>query len=113
MSKGIREKLSLFCNVDKEAIIENLSAKSIYEVPLMLEREGLGKILCKLLSLPDVKPNLDDWSAMVHRYYHPERDVTIALVGKYVDLHDAYLSVAEALTAGGIYHNARVSYNFV
>ncbi len=113
VSKGIREKLSLFCNVDKEAIIENLSAKSIYEVPLMLEREGLGKILCKLLSLPDVKPNLDDWSAMVHRYYHPERDVTIALVGKYVDLHDAYLSVAEALTAGGIYHNARVKIDWI
>lgn len=113
VSKGIREKLSLFCNVEKDAIIENLSAKSIYEVPLMLEREGLGKILCKLLNLPDVKPEMDDWAAMVQRFYHPEKDVTIALVGKYVDLHDAYLSVAEALTAGGIYHGAKVRIDWI
>ncbi len=113
ISRGIREKLSLFCNVEKDAIIENLSAKSIYEVPLMLEREGLGKILCKLLNLPDVKPDLEDWSAMVQRFYHPEKDVTIALVGKYVDLHDAYLSVAEALTAGGIYHASKVRIDWI
>jgi len=113
LTKSIREKLGLFCNVTQDAIIENLSAKSIYEVPLMLEHEGLGKSLCKLLNLTDAKPNLDEWQAMVHRYYHPEKEVTIALVGKYVELHDAYLSVAEALTAGGIFHNARVKIDWI
>lgn len=113
LTKSIREKLGLFCNVTQDAIIENLSAKSIYEVPLMLENEGLGKSLCKLLGLTDAKPNLEEWQAMVQRYYHPEKEVTIALVGKYVELHDAYLSVAEALTAGGIFHNARVKIEWI
>jgi CTP synthase len=113
LTKSIREKLGLFCNVTQDAIIENLSAKSIYEVPLMLEGEGLGKTICKLLNLKDTVPALDEWRAMVQRFYHPEKEVTIALVGKYVDLHDAYLSVAEALTAGGIYHNAKVKIDWI
>jgi CTP synthase len=113
LTKSIREKLGLFCNVTQDAIIENLSAKSIYEVPLMLEGEGLGKTICKLLNLKDTTPALDEWRAMVQRFYHPEKEVTIALVGKYVDLHDAYLSVAEALTAGGIYHNAKVKIDWI
>ena len=113
LTKSIREKLGLFCNVNQEAIVENLSAKSIYEVPLMLEGEGLGKTICKLLGLPDTKPELEEWKAMVQRFYRPEREVTIALVGKYVELHDAYISVAEALTAGGIHHNARVKIEWI
>jgi CTP synthase len=113
ITKSIREKLALFCNVRPDCIIENLSAKSIYEVPLMLENEGLGKILCRLLGLGQTEPDLTEWAAMVQRYYHPEKEVHIALVGKYVELHDAYLSVAEALTAGGIFHNARVKIDWV
>jgi len=113
LTKSIREKLGLFCNVEQDAIIENLSAKSIYEVPLMLEKEGLGKKLCKVLGLPDAVPALDDWKAMVQRFYNPERETTIALVGKYVELHDAYLSVAESLTAGGIFHNAKVKIEWI
>ena len=113
LTRAIREKLGLFCNVTQDAIIENLSAKSIYEVPLMLEHEGLGKALCKLFGLPDTKPELEEWKAMVQRFYHPEKEVSIALVGKYVDLHDAYLSVAEALTAAGIYHNAKVKIDWI
>ncbi len=113
LTKSIREKLGLFCNVEQDAIIENLSAKSIYEVPLMLEKEGLGKKLCKVLGLPDATPALDDWKAMVQRFYNPERETTIALVGKYVELHDAYLSVAEALTAGGIHHGAKVKIEWI
>ncbi len=113
LTKSIREKLGLFCNVGQNAIIENLSAKSIYEVPLMLENEGLGKTLCSLLDLPNSEPDLADWKEMVRRYYHPEKEITIALVGKYVELHDAYLSVAEALTAGGIHHSARVKIDWI
>ncbi len=113
LTKSIRQKLGLFCNVAQDAIIENLSAKSIYEVPLMLEAEGLGKSLCKLLNLGEIEPKLDDWRAMVERFYHPEAEINIALVGKYVDLHDAYLSVVEALTAAGIHHTVKVKIDWV
>lgn len=113
LTKSIREKLGLFCNVTQDAIIENLSAKSIYEVPLMLEAEGLGDKLCKLFDLPCVQPDLREWKDMVRRYYHPEREVRIALVGKYVELRDSYLSVQEALTAAGIHHNAKVLIDWV
>ena len=108
LSKSIREKLSLFCNVSQDAIIENLTAKSIYEVPLMLEESNLGRKICQLFNLPESEPDLQSWKEMVDAYYHPEKEVTVALVGKYTELPDAYLSVSEALTAAGIYHHARV-----
>jgi len=108
LSASIREKLSLFCNVSQDAIIENLTAKSIYEVPLMLEAGKLGKKICELFNLPDIEPDLRSWKEMLEAYYHPEREVTIVLVGKYTELPDAYLSVSEALTAAGVYHRARV-----
>ena len=113
LTRSIRQKLGLFCNVTQEAIIENLSAKSIYEVPLKLEKEGLGNLLCKLLGYEQSEPDLADWSSMVQRFFNPERDISIALVGKYVELHDAYLSVMEALTAAGIYHNVRVKIDWI
>ncbi|HKL87146.1 MAG TPA: CTP synthase [Treponemataceae bacterium] len=113
LTRSIREKLGLFCNVDQDAIVENLSAKSIYEVPLMLEKKGLGVTLCKLLGLENIPPELTVWKNMVHSYYNPKKEVKIALVGKYVELHDAYLSVAEALTAGGIYHEARIRIEWI
>ena len=113
LTRAIRQKLGLFCNVTQEAIIENLSAKSIYEVPLKLEKEGLGSVLCKLLGYEQTEPDLEDWTNMVQRFFNPEREVTVALVGKYVELHDAYLSVVEALTAAGIYHNARVKIDWI
>ncbi len=108
LSKSIREKLSLFCNVSQDAIIENLTAKSIYEVPLMLEEGNLGKKICELFNIPNPEPDLQSWKEMVESYYHPEKEVTVALVGKYTELPDAYLSVTEALTAAGVYHRARV-----
>ena len=108
LSKSIREKLSLFCNVSQDAIIENLTAKSIYEVPLMLEEGNLGKKICELFNIPNSEPDLQSWKEMVESYYHPEKEVTVALVGKYTELPDAYLSVSEALTAAGVYHRARV-----
>lgn len=108
LSKSIKEKLSLFSNIPQDAIIENLTAKSIYEVPLMLEEAGLGKILCKLFNIENSPPNLEEWKKIVYTYYHPEKAVSIALVGKYVELPDAYLSVAEALTAAGIYHKTDI-----
>jgi len=108
LSKSVKEKLSLFSNIPQDAIIENLTAKSIYEVPLMLEDAGLGKIICKLFNIENKDPDLEEWKKIVYTYHHPERTATIALVGKYVELPDAYLSVAEALTAAGIYHKTDI-----
>ncbi len=108
LSKSVKEKLSLFSNIPQDAIIENLTAKSIYEVPLMLEEAGLGRVLCKLFNTENKEPDLKEWKKIVHTYHNPEKTVTIALVGKYVELPDAYLSVVEALTAAGIYHKTEI-----
>lgn len=108
-----KEKLSLFCNVPVTSIIQNLNAKSIYEVPLMMEQEGLGTAVCSVLGLADTRSNLDEWREMVERLHSPERTVKIALVGKYVELHDAYLSVVEGLTHGGIYNKVAIDLDWV
>lgn len=105
---AIREKLALFCNVKKERIIQNLDADSLYDVPLMLEKENLAKAVCEALQLHCPEPKLDVWRAMVDRFHKKKHHVTIALVGKYVTLHDAYLSVAESLHHGGIANEAEV-----
>lgn len=110
---GMREKLAQFCNVPAKYIIENLDAQSLYEVPLLLEKEGFADKVCEALSLPPRQSDLSDWEELVRRFRCPEREVTIALVGKYVELHDAYLSVAEALTHGGIAHKARVHIRWI
>jgi len=113
LTKGIREKLSLFCNVEQDAIIENLTAQSIYEVPLMLEEANLGRKICQLFNLPDTKPNLASWKDMIHTLYHLEQEVCIALVGKYTELPDAYLSISEALNAAGIYHKTKIKHVWI
>lgn len=109
IDSGTREKLALFCNVNADCIIQNLNAKSIYEVPLMMEQEGLGKVVCRVLGIEDRKTDLTEWTNMVNRFYNPKKSVTIALVGKYVELHDAYLSVVESLIHGGIANEAEVT----
>ncbi len=100
--RDILEKISLFCNIPVENAIPNLTAAILYEVPLMLEREGLADVVVRRLGLICHMPDLTEWATMVHRAKHPTGTVEIALVGKYVALHDAYLSVVEALTHGGI-----------
>lgn len=107
--KDISEKLSLFCNVRKEDIIPNMTAPSLYEVPLMLEEEGLADCVCHHLGLEIRKPNLDEWNNMVEKQKNAHKEVTIGLVGKYVALQDAYLSVAESLRHGGIPNDAKVN----
>lgn len=109
IDSGTREKLALFCNVNTDCIIQNLNAKSIYEVPLMMEQEGLGKVVCRVLGIEDRQTDLTEWTNMVNRFYNPKKSVTIALVGKYVELHDAYLSVVESLIHGGIANEAEVT----
>ncbi len=105
----IKQKISLFCNIRKEDIICNMTAPSLYEVPLMLEKEGLADSVCHHLNLENKQPNLSDWIEMVERQKNAHKEVTIGLVGKYVALQDAYLSVAEALHHGGIVNDAKVN----
>ena len=109
----ILEKIALFCNIPVENAIPNLTAELLYEVPLMLEREGLAEVVVRRLGLICHTPDLTEWATMVHRARHPEGEVEIALVGKYVSLHDAYLSVAEALTHAGIANGVRVNIRWV
>ncbi len=106
--REVAEKIALFCNVRREAIIQNMTAPSLYEVPMMLEREGLAREVCYHLGLINRGPDLAEWIAMTERQNKANKQVTIALVGKYVSLQDAYLSVAEALRHGGIVNDATV-----
>ena len=111
--QDILEKISLFCNIPRENAIPNLTAGLLYEVPLMLEREGLADVVVRRLGLICHMPDLTEWATMVHRAKHPKGTVKIALVGKYVALHDAYLSVVEALTHGGIANGVKVEIKWV
>lgn len=106
--KEQKDKIALFCNVLPENIIENRDVATLYEVPLALHKEGLDNQVCKLLNMELPEPDLTEWTEMVGRHKYPKQEVCIALAGKYIGLHDAYLSVAEALTHGGIAHSARV-----
>ncbi|WP_295619246.1 CTP synthase [uncultured Intestinimonas sp.] len=109
----LRKKISLFCNIPPENVIPNLTAESLYEVPLMLEREGLAAAVCRRLGLTATPPDLTEWTAMVKREKAARERVEIALVGKYVGLHDAYLSVVEALAHGGIENDVKVDIRWV
>lgn len=98
--KSVLDKISLFCNVEPSSVFENRTLGSLYEVPLMLEDQDIAKVVCDKLSLPYREPDLTDWRELVGRIKSANQKVTIGLVGKYVQLHDAYLSVAEALSHG-------------
>ena len=113
LSEELKEKLALFCDIEPEAVIENKTLKSIYEVPLLLAKEGMDRIVLEKLALPDKPCNMTDWEQMVQDIYHTEQDIEVALVGKYVSLHDAYLSVAEALNHAGIAYKAKVNIRWI
>jgi len=108
LSRDIREKIALFCDVPPEAVIPNLDCDTIYEVPLLLEKEGLDTLVLERLRLQPGERDLAEWRAMVERLRNPEHYVRIALVGKYTSLQDAYLSVSEALTHAGTHHRTAV-----
>ena len=109
----MKEKIALFCNVKKEHVLQNLDAKSLYAVPLMMEEENLAGAVCECLHLPNTEPNLTKWKQMVEDFENPKYKVNIALVGKYVALHDAYISVVESLKHGGIANKAEVEIKWV
>lgn len=108
-----KDKIALFCNVKTGNVVQNADAPTLYDVPLMLEKEGLADIVCRELALEPSAPDLSDWACMADRFTHPKGEVSIALVGKYVALHDAYLSVAEALTHAGIANQTAVKLDWV
>jgi len=108
ISGGIKDKISLFCDVDKEAVIPLVTSETIYEVPLLLEDAGLGEFIVRRLGLRAGKSNLEEWRGMVARLKAPKEPVIIGLVGKYVELRDAYYSVREALCHAALAHNRGV-----
>ena len=113
MSTDMREKLALFCDIDLEAVIQNRTVQSIYQVPLILQEEGLDRIVIEKLNIQTGPEDMTEWRAMVDRILHPSRTVTIAVVGKYVALPDAYMSVTEALRHAGIPQSASVQIKWV
>jgi len=108
LSRGVREKLALFCDVAPDAVVQAIDAQSIYEVPLILEDEGLARLSERRLHLPARTPDLAEWREMVGRLLHPDATVRIALVGKYMGNEDSYVSIEEALRHGGITAGCRV-----
>jgi CTP synthase len=113
IADDIREKIALFADVDLEAVVPMPTVESIYEVPLVLEEAGLGAYLVSRLGLPTHQADLDDWRDLVERIKAPKRHLPIAIVGKYVELHDAYLSVVEALRHAGLHQSADVELRWV
>ncbi len=117
LEDGIAEKIGLFCNIPSDCVIQNLDLDTLYEVPLELEKEGFAKIVCRRLGLKDKAPDLKSWSEMVDTVkalmVDDRPQVKIALVGKYVGLHDAYISVVESLKHGGIHNNVNVDINWI
>ncbi len=113
LGSSIRSKIALFCNVPKEHVLQNLDVEVLYEAPLAMEEEHLAEVACKCLNLECPAPRLEDWRAMIDAWKHPEHSVTIALVGKYTQLHDAYISVVEALKHGGVACRASVDIRWI
>jgi CTP synthase len=113
IGRGLKEKISLLCDVPMEAVVSAVDADSIYEVPLVLHAEGLDGYLARHLRMSEQEPGLGEWRRLVSRIEEADDPVTIGMVGKYIDLRDAYLSVIEALKHGGFHHGARVEVRWV
>ena len=113
LDQQLKDKIALFCNVPSSHVLQNLDVEYLYEAPLAMEKEQLAQVACECLNLPCPEPNLADWTAMVDALRHPTSEVTVALVGKYIQHHDAYISVVEALKHGGIASRAVVHIKWV
>jgi CTP synthase len=113
LPESIKRKISLMCDVDQEAVVTAADAPSIYDIPKVLHREGLDAYVVRRLDLPFRDVDWTVWDDLLRRVHHPKEEVTVALVGKYIDLPDAYLSVGEALRAGGFAHEAKVNIRWI
>lgn len=109
----LKDKIALFCNVPSSHVLQNLDVEYLYEAPLAMEKEQLAQVACECLHLDCPEPDLNDWTAMVDALRHPTSKVRIAIVGKYIHLHDAYISVVEALKHGGIASHSVVDLKWV
>ncbi|KHD37197.1 CTP synthetase [Clostridium acetobutylicum] len=113
ISKDVRSKIGLFCNIDGDSVISNLDAENLYEVPLMLHDQGLDSLVCRKLELECQEVDNSEWESMVKNIKSLSGEVTIGLVGKYVELHDAYISVVESLNHGGFANNVSVNVKWI
>ncbi len=113
LEDSIFKKISLFCNVKPDCVIENITLPYLYEAPLMLEKANFSSVVCRELGIDAPQPDLNEWSAMVDRIKNREKEVHIGLVGKYVQLHDAYLSVAEAMRHAGYTLNTHIRIHWI
>lgn len=113
LEPGIKDKIALFCNVPSTHVLQNLDVEYLYEAPLALEQEHLADVALSSLHLPCPKPDLSDWEEMVTALKNPTKEVSIALVGKYTQLHDAYISVVESLKHGGVAHRVSINIKWI
>lgn len=114
LSSDLKRKVALFCNVETNAVIEARDAKSIYEVPMLMEKEKLDEVVLNKLGLPTDKPsNLSHWKSFVNTLYNPKNEVNIALVGKYIELKDSYKSIAEAFIHAGVVNDCKVNVSWI
>lgn len=113
LSQGMKDKLALFCDIEPHAVIEALSVDPLYEVPLMLQKQDLDDYVCNHLNLSCQEADMDEWKQLVEKVRHLSAQTTIAIVGKYVSLHDAYLSVAESLKHAGIEHDSDIDIRWI
>src|SRR5207302_1150353 len=113
LSKDIKSKIALFCNVEEGAVITAKDVASIYEVPLVFSHEGVDTLVLKYLHLQSKERDVKRWEELVHRVYNPKADVSIAIVGKYVEYEDSYKSLKEALVHGALAHNLKLQVSWI
>lgn len=113
ITDDLRKKLSLFCDIDEEAVIECADASTIYEVPVTMEENGLADVVCKQFGIKNEKPSLDEWKAMVDRIKNPSKKFKMAVVGKYVELKDAYISIDESIKHAGYHLDADADIDYI
>nr|WP_288555940.1 CTP synthase [uncultured Mediterraneibacter sp.] len=113
LTDGMKDKISLFCNIPSNHVLQNLDVEYLYEAPLAMEKENLAGVVCECLNLECPTPDLKEWTEMVDCLRQPTQEVSVALVGKYIQLHDAYISVVEALKHGGIFSHTTVNIKWI
>lgn len=113
VDESIKKKISLFCDIDEEAVIEANDAEVLYEIPITMEKLGLADVACKYLKLENIKPDLSKWKAMVDKYKKPKRIAKVVVVGKYVELKDAYISIHEAIEHAGFNQEAKIEIDYI
>ena len=113
VSQDIKKKISVFCDIDEEAVIESTDAENLYEIPLTMERLGLADVVCKHFGLENKKPSLIEWNKMVDKFKNPKKLIKVAVVGKYVELKDAYISITESIEHAGFNLDAKVEIDYL